>query len=80
LAKKPAGPDPFPVRRTRRDFQVLAEMRAQEAGVLAKNGNEEGAYYLGGIAIECALKACIAKRTKRHDFPQGTRTNCTYMT
>ena len=28
-----------------------------------------GAYYLAGYAIECALKACIAKRTKEHDFP-----------
>jgi HEPN domain-containing protein len=44
-------------------------MRAREADVLAKSGNEEGAYYLGGLAIECALKACIAKKMKRHDFP-----------
>jgi len=28
-----------------------------------------GAYYLGGYAIECALKACIAKQTRRHEFP-----------
>ena len=44
-------------------------MRAREADALAKNGNEEGAYYLGGLAVECALKACIAKKMKRHDFP-----------
>jgi HEPN domain-containing protein len=44
-------------------------MRAQEAGVLAKNGNEEGAFYLAGLAVECALKACIAKKMRRHDFP-----------
>jgi len=65
LAKKPARLSP---RMTRRDFQILAEMRAREAAVLARSGNEEGAYYLGGLAIECALKACIAKRIKRHDF------------
>jgi hypothetical protein len=29
----------------------------------------EGAYYLGGYAVECALKACIAKRAERHEFP-----------
>ena len=57
------------IRKTRKEFQLLAELRAKEAGVLALNGDEQGAYYLGGIAIECALKACIAKRTKRHEFP-----------
>lgn len=29
-----------------------------------------GAYYLAGLAVECALKACIAKQTRRHDFPE----------
>ncbi|MGH9765578.1 MAG: DNA-binding protein [Blastocatellia bacterium] len=29
----------------------------------------DGAYYLIGYAIECALKACIAKHTRRYDFP-----------
>jgi hypothetical protein len=28
-----------------------------------------GAYYLAGYTVECALKACIAKATKRFDFP-----------
>ena len=28
-----------------------------------------GAYYLAGYAVECALKACIAKQTNRYDFP-----------
>jgi len=54
---------------TRREFQILADLRAKEAGVLANNGNEEGSYYLGGYAVECALKACIAKQTRRHEFP-----------
>jgi len=54
---------------TRRDFQRLADLRAKEARILASNGCEQGAYYLAGYAVECALKACIAKKTKRHDFP-----------
>jgi HEPN domain-containing protein len=73
LAGKAGGGSQFPLRKTRRDFQALAELRAKEAGVLAKNGNEEGAYYLGGFAIECALKACIAKKIKRHDFPLAAK-------
>jgi hypothetical protein len=36
-----------------------------------RNGNVEAAYYLTGLAVECALKACIARNTKRHDFPPG---------
>jgi hypothetical protein len=32
-------------------------------------GLNDGAYYLAGYAVECALKACIAKRTLRYDFP-----------
>ncbi len=34
-----------------------------------RGGNSEGAYYLTGLAVECAVKACIAKNTQRHDFP-----------
>jgi HEPN domain-containing protein len=44
-------------------------VRLQEARVLLESGNSEGAYYLSGYAVECGLKACIAKQTKRHDFP-----------
>ena len=54
---------------TRREFQKLADLRVQEAAVLLHNREMQGAYYLAGYAIECALKACIAKETKRHDFP-----------
>lgn len=32
-----------------------------------------GAYYLAGYAIECALKACIAKKTRRHEFPRDRK-------
>jgi len=34
-----------------------------------RSGNGEGAYYLTGLAVECAVKACIAKNTQRHHFP-----------
>lgn len=32
-------------------------------------GYPDGAYYLAGYAVECALKACIARATKRYEFP-----------
>lgn len=53
----------------RNDLKLLALTRLREAKVLLANGEYSGAYYLAGYVVECALKACIAKRTKRHDFP-----------
>ncbi len=29
----------------------------------------EGSYYLAGYSVECALKACIARQIRAHDFP-----------
>lgn len=59
---------------TRREFQQLARLRLRDARVLKRNGNLEGAYYLTGLAVECAIKACIAKNTRRHDFPPNQST------
>ncbi len=53
----------------RRDFQRLAELRAEEARILVRNRKQQGAYYLAGYAVECGLKACIAKQTRKHEFP-----------
>ena len=61
------------MRKNRRDFQRLAELRASEAATLANKRNQLGAYYLAGLSIECALKACIAKKTRRHDFPNDAK-------
>ncbi len=61
------------MRKARKDFQRLAELRAKEAAALAKSGHRHGAYYLGGLAVECALKACIAKKTRRYEFPADAK-------
>ncbi len=53
----------------RADFQNLAELRLADAKVLLESGRYEGAYYLIGYAIECALKAAVAKQTQQYDFP-----------
>jgi HEPN domain len=53
----------------RTDFQQIAEGRLLEARALLSAGFADGAYYLAGYAVECALKACIAKRTQQYDFP-----------
>lgn len=51
------------------DLQQLAEDRVLDAEALLNAGRWSGAYYLAGYAVECALKACIAKQTNQHDFP-----------
>ena len=56
-------------------MQELARLRLREARVLLKNQCFAGAYYLAGYAVECALKACIAKRTTRHEFPDRKLVN-----
>ena len=58
----------------RREFQQLARMRLRDARALIKTGSHEAAYYLTGMAVECALKACISKNTKRNDFPPNPNT------
>ena len=57
----------------RKELQTLAKIRIKEAEVLLNNNlnnkRYDGAYYLCGYGVECALKACIAKNTKRYEFP-----------
>lgn len=53
----------------RTDFQRLSKLRLQESNALLAAGFPEGAYYLAGYAVECALKACIAKKTQLYEFP-----------
>jgi len=62
----------------RRDFQNLSVLRVREARRLADAGLYDGAYYLGGIAIECALKSTIARATQRYEFPDQGRTQRAY--
>ena len=62
----------------RKDLQGLSRWRLLEAKVLLRAGLPNGAYYLAGYSIECALKACIAKSTRRHDFPDKKRVDASY--
>ena len=62
----------------RRQFQRLAEERRGDASTLLDAGGWSGAYYLAGYAVECGLKACIAKRTKRFDYPDKDFANKCY--
>ena len=63
----------------RKDFQEISEVRLKEAAALLKAMHSAGAYYLLGYAVECALKACIAKQTKKHDFPDKEIANKAHL-
>ena len=53
----------------RSDLQNLTKLRLKEAKALLDKKLFSGSYYLCGYAVECALKAYLAKQTKEHDFP-----------
>lgn len=63
----------------RADLQRLSRLRLQEARGLFGLRQYSGAYYLAGYSVECALKACIAKNTQKHDFPDKGRVNKSYV-
>lgn len=62
----------------RDELQQLARLRLSDARVLLRSGNSEGAHYLLGYVVECGLKACIARLTQRHDFPDRRTVNDSY--
>ena len=61
----------------RAELQRLAKERISDAKILLDAGHWSGAYYLAGYAVECALKACIAKLMKAEEFPdKGVAEKC----
>ena len=56
----------------RAGWQQLADDRVADAKALLDPGRWGCAYYVAGYAVECALKACIAKLMKSEEFPDKT--------
>lgn len=52
----------------RTDLRALAEERLEDARAMLAVGRYGAAYYIVGYAVECGLKACIAKLTQAEDF------------
>lgn len=54
------------------DFQQLADLRIAEAHALLTLPvpMPDGAYYLAGYAVECGVKACIAKAYGPESWPE----------
>jgi hypothetical protein len=53
-------------------------MRAREARLLLRGSEWSGAYYLVGYAVECGLKACLAKGFRRYQMPDKETVNKAY--
>ncbi len=62
----------------RTELKQLARIRLREAKILLDSGNYNGAYYLAGYVIECALKACIAKQIRNNVIPDRNFCNDFY--
>lgn len=60
-------------------MRQLCESRLQEAQALLEKNLWTGAYYLTGLAVECALKSCLASAVKEHDFPDKSFVNQMYV-
>lgn len=58
---------------SRKLLQELSRVRIRDARVLLRAGQWQGCFYITGYAVECAIKACIAKKTRKYDFPPGKR-------
>lgn len=54
---------------TKANLEALADARAKEAQCLFDHECYPGSYYLAGYAVECALKACIAKQFQANAIP-----------
>ena len=50
------------------EFQELATLRLEEASILLAKNYPDGAFYLAGYAVECALKSAICRTLDIDDF------------
>lgn len=62
----------------RTELQSLSRLRVRDARALLRAGQFQAAYYLAGYAVECGLKACIARRIQRYDFPDKKTVDQSY--
>lgn len=67
------------VARLNRDkLRLLSESRLEEARVLLERKLWTGAYYMTGLAVECALKAFLAQAVQQYDLPDKSFVNRIY--
>ena len=62
----------------RTDLQLLADVRVADGEALLEAKRWAAAYYLLGYAVECALKACVARQFRQDEVPDKTVVNNFY--
>ena len=63
---------------TRSELKKLVERRLGDAHVLMQGRRYESAYYIAEYAVECAIKACIARQFRRNTIPDKGLVDKTY--
>lgn len=63
---------------TRSELRKLVERRLKDAHLLVGGRRYDSAYYIAGYAVECAIKACIARQFRRNTIPDRQLVNDTY--
>lgn len=53
----------------RKMLKELSKIRLIEVKTLLDNNHYDGAYYLSGYIVELAIKACIARKISKYEFP-----------
>lgn len=56
----------------------MSKVSLKDATALTELGLSDGAFYLAGYAVECAIKACIAKSTRRGEFPDRKKVDSSH--
>ena len=60
------------------ELEALAQEKLDDAAALIADSRWSSGYYLGGYAVELALKACIAKSFKAVTIPDKDLVSATY--
>lgn len=62
----------------RSELKKLTAMRLEDARILLDSRRYPACYYIAGYAVECALKACIAKQFRANTIPARKLVNSIY--
>ncbi|MBI4087098.1 HEPN domain-containing protein [Candidatus Kaiserbacteria bacterium] len=65
---------------TCKDLKTIAKARLRSAVILIDAGDWDGAAYMMGYVLECALKAAVCKSLRLTDYPQNRKTDTHFLT
>ncbi len=63
-----------------KQLKLIANARLRSANFLIKAGDWDGAVYMMGYVLECALKAAACKALRLGEYPENKKTHSHFMT